>query len=693
MKRNLIQRFNQLNKNPRLINSLVMFCAMILIFILLSKSIFDGYYDYQIGDTAKEDIYLKMDVLDQIETDRLVTLAIENTEPVTYIDFSKLVEAKKTLTDFFQTLTDIKTMYAEDKEMLQKVYAGIEKDNAFSLDEDELFMLSTLSGSRTEILRNYAIDITSENMSAGVSANNKSEMDDNIDAFIDDLVDLRDIERTVLKKLVHGAMVVNQFINIEKTTEKQNDAAAKVDEVTYRKGSLIVYKDDILTDKQIQLLKDGEMLYTSIDYAWTMVLGIGILLVLLWFTLHFFLYEFKKDVLYSKEKYGLLMSAFLLTILTSPIFNNISPYFIPVPIFGILTSIMLSATIAVPFGIVLIMILSFWHGLSIHITMMYLLGLLFCTLMSKNIRQRSQLLMNGIYTGLAMTLYILSSYLIFRLDLETLPLILVYVMGNGILSAILSIGIMPIFETIFNILTPFKLLELSNPNKDILKQLMLEAPGTYHHSILVGNLAETAAHDIGADSVFARVAAFYHDIGKLERPYYFKENQFAGENPHDMLPPQVSANILKQHVEYGVTLAQKHKLPREIIDIIKTHHGTTAIKYFFHLEQQKNENVDVKPFLYEGPRPTKKEAVIIMLADSVEAAVRTLEHPNKENVTALVDKIVKQKIDEGQLDQAHISLKEIDIVKLSFIKVLSGIFHERVVYPDIEIPQVKREEN
>lgn len=693
MKFKPFRHLKKLNNNPRLVNSFVMMGSLILIFFLLSTNLFNGYYDYEVGAIAKEDIYLDKDVVDVSETQALKAGAIANTESITYVDFSKLVEARRDLTEFFNTLSELKVTYADDTTLLQRVYAGIEKENAYGLAEDELTMLASLSQSKTDILQNYATDITSENMSNGIDADNKAKVDQDIDSFIEALSDLRDVEKDVLRKLVHGVVVINEFVDVEATREKQDQAVAKVSDVVYKKGSLIAYKGESISQDQYDLLKDGQMLYASIDYAWLMVLGIGIFLITLWLILHFFLYEFKKHILYSREKYGLLITAMLLNILLSPIFVTLSPYFVPVPLFGMLVSIMLSSTVAVPFGIMIILILAIWHNFSFALTAMYLLGLIFSTLLSKNIRQRSQLLMNGIYTSLIMAVFTTAYFLINRTNFDSLPLAMVFIFGNGILCAILTIGVMPIFEAVFNILTPFKLLELSNPNKEILKQLMLEAPGTYHHSILVGNMAETAAHDIGADSVFARVASFYHDIGKLERPYYFKENQFAGENPHDMLPPIVSANIVKQHVIYGKELAKKHKLPEEIINIISSHHGTTVIKYFYHLEKQKNEDASLEAFTYEGPKPVSKEAVIIMLADSVEAAVRTLESPNKSSVSDLIDKIIGQKMDEGQFDDSNISLRELQVVKQSFVKVLSGIFHERIAYPDVEIPSKKERDS
>jgi putative nucleotidyltransferase with HDIG domain len=688
----LKHHYKRLQQNPKLINGVVMACSLCLVFFLLTRVVLSGLYNYEIGSEVKEDIYLKADVVDTLETEALKTQAIEKTEPITYIDFSKLVEAKKKLTDYFTTLSEIKQTYADDRELLTRVYAGIEKDNAFDLTEDELHTMALLSQERTAVLQNYAVDITSENMANGISNATLVEASSKIDSFITELTDLREVEQTILKKLVHGALTVNRFIDVDATTEKQNAAAEQVNDVVYKKGMPLAYKGELLTAKQYQILADGEMLYASIDYAWMIFLGIGLIVLLLWLIMHFYLFEYYPSVLASAKKYGLLMASFTFVLLLTPFFNNVSPYLIPLPLFSMLISIMLSPAIAVPFGIGLLIIVTLWHNLSVGLSIMYLLGIIFSTLLSKNIRQRSQLMMNGVYTALVMSFFIIAWVLFNRMDINTLLVTLLMTMSNGIICAIITIGVMPIFESLFGILTPLRLLELSNPNRDILKRLMLEAPGTYHHSILVGNMAETAAHDIGADNVLARVASFYHDIGKLERPYFFKENQIAGENPHDMLPPQISAGIIKQHVAHGLSLAKRHKLPVEIQSVITSHHGTSIIKYFYHLEQQKNEHVDYKTFAYDGPKPKTREEVIIMLADSVEAAVRTLDNPTKAAVRTLIDKIVDQKREEEQLNESDITLKELEVVKDSFIKVLSGIFHERIAYPDVELPQREKED-
>ena len=232
---------------------------------------------------------------------------------------------------------------------------------------------------------------------------------------------------------------------------------------------------------------------------------------------------------------------------------------------------------------------------------------------------------------------------------------------------------------------------MSNPNQPLLKRLLLEAPGTYHHSIIVGNLSEAAAEAIKANPLIARVGAYYHDVGKLKRPYLFKENQMGGENPHDKLNPNLSTLIITNHVKHGMELGKKYKVPGIIKDIIKQHHGTTLVAFFYHkaLNGENPELVQEKSFRYEGPKPQSKEAAIIMIADSVEAAVRSMVEPSKGKIEGLVRKIIQDKLKDGQLDECDLTLKELNTIANSFLNVLTGIFHERIEYPNLDIKELK----
>jgi putative nucleotidyltransferase with HDIG domain len=256
---------------------------------------------------------------------------------------------------------------------------------------------------------------------------------------------------------------------------------------------------------------------------------------------------------------------------------------------------------------------------------------------------------------------------------------------SGLIAAMVASLLLPLFEWLFEITTSIRLLELSNLNLPLLRQLAERAPGTYHHSIMVGMLAETAAEAIGADALFTRVACYYHDIGKSIRPTYFVENQSPNENRHDGLSPKMSSIVLVNHVKQGIELARQHKLPPRIISIIPQHHGTGLMKYFYYKARTKAGDVDSaaleREFRYPGPKPQTKEAAIIMIADSVEAAARTVQHPTPTKLRNMIDTIIMRIRDDGQFDECDITLRELRIVAESFVKVLVGIHHHRIAYP------------
>ncbi|MDA8096309.1 MAG: HDIG domain-containing protein, partial [Clostridia bacterium] len=236
---------------------------------------------------------------------------------------------------------------------------------------------------------------------------------------------------------------------------------------------------------------------------------------------------------------------------------------------------------------------------------------------------------------------------------------------------------------------------LSNPSQPLLRQLLLEAPGTYHHSIIVGNLAEAAADAVGGDSVAVRVGAYYHDVGKIRRPYFFIENQMSAENPHDKIAPGLSTLILTSHVKDGVEMAREHKLPGKIVDIIEQHHGTSIINYFYHkaLEQDEKNVVKADDFRYEGPKPQTREAAIVMLADAVEAGVRSLSNPTEGKIEGLVRKIVKDKLDDGQLEECDLNFQDLNRISSAFVRILTGIFHRRIEYPDAKDVERRKARN
>jgi putative nucleotidyltransferase with HDIG domain len=254
---------------------------------------------------------------------------------------------------------------------------------------------------------------------------------------------------------------------------------------------------------------------------------------------------------------------------------------------------------------------------------------------------------------------------------------------NGIISSIFAIGSLAYLESLFGITSAIKLLELSNPNHPLLKRLLIEAPGTYHHSIMVGNLAEAAAEAVGGDPLLSRVGAYYHDIGKVKRPYFFAENQFAGENPHDKIAPGLSTLIITTHVKDGVELAKEHRLPDVVVDLIRQHHGTDLVRYFFHRAKENGrENLSERDFRYSGPKPQSKETAIVMIVDSVEAAFRVVSSRDEDSIRDLVTKIANRKMQQGELDRSGLTIGELKKITDTLTHILKSSVHQRIAYPE-----------
>ncbi|MCL2497441.1 MAG: HDIG domain-containing protein, partial [Symbiobacteriaceae bacterium] len=255
---------------------------------------------------------------------------------------------------------------------------------------------------------------------------------------------------------------------------------------------------------------------------------------------------------------------------------------------------------------------------------------------------------------------------------------------SGLIDSILALGLLPFLEGTFQLISSLKLLELGNPNHPLLRTLMMEAPGSYQHSIMVANLAEVVCDEIKANSLLARVGASFHDVGKTKRPIFFVENQHNRENPHDQLRPAVSAAILFAHVKDGLELGKEHKLPEQILQFIRSHHGTSEAGYFYRravAEAGEGEEVQMADFCYPGPKPPNKEVAVVMLADACEATVRTLQVPSEENITKTVERICRERLNNGQLDDCDLTIRDLNRVMATLTKTLMSVYHRRITYP------------
>lgn len=302
------------------------------------------------------------------------------------------------------------------------------------------------------------------------------------------------------------------------------------------------------------------------------------------------------------------------------------------------------------------------------------------------VRNRPSILRAGLFASLSGTVAIVALHLLMSAegDLRLLLQSVGFGLLSGLLSAVLTIGFLSLFETAFDILSPLRLLELSNPNHPLLRKLLVEAPGTYHHSVMVANLAEAAAEAIGADGLLARVGAYYHDIGKTKRPQFYIENQMQMENPHDKISPHLSKTIILSHPKDGVEMLEEHRIPKPIRDIAAQHHGTTLLKYFYHKAKEINGENQVleEDFRYPGPKAQFKEAAIVGIADGIEAAVRSLSRPTPGRIESIVRKVIRERLEDGQFNDCDLTMKELELIAQSMCETLQGIFHVRIEYPE-----------
>jgi cyclic-di-AMP phosphodiesterase PgpH len=496
--------------------------------------------------------------------------------------------------------------------------------------------------------------------------------------------------------LVKTILKANKAIDMQMTKAKRDKAYsdAMLDKkFIIKKDDRILSSGDTVTVDKYEVLKALNLLEDS-NYDFTLASGIFIVLLLLSILLIIYMNHFCKKNLYSRNDIILMSLIIILSILLARWLNEYSSLAIPVFIATLLISILLDLKLAIIVNFILTIAISLiTNGNLLFIYMSLISGTLAAFFVSKA-HQRSRLLMTGLVIAGVNVLLIVSYGIINKSEISVIVSNSEIVSANGIISIVITLGSLPFWESLFNIISPLKLLELANPNQPLIKRLLMEAPGTYHHSLMVGNLAEVATEAIGGNSLLARVGAYFHDIGKLKRPNFFKENQLS-DNPHDRMTANLSTLVITSHTRDGVELAEKFKIPLAIREIVNQHHGNTLVAYFYHKAKKgdKGEEVKQENFRYEGPKPTTKEAAVVMLADSVEAAVRSMIDKTEGKIEGLVRKIIKDKLDDGQLDQCNITLKDLDDVAKAFMKVFSGFFHEREEYPETkQQPKEKGEE-
>jgi putative nucleotidyltransferase with HDIG domain len=449
---------------------------------------------------------------------------------------------------------------------------------------------------------------------------------------------------------------------------------------------LIIGKGERVTKahlSQLNQLAKGETGRNKIVYLGGIILLLFIFVVMI----PVYLTTYRKRIFAETKNLYLICIIVLLAVFlakaitTSP---DLPSYFIPIAATTMLVAILLDEGVAFMLSIMLSIFAGVIAGNNFNVMVVSLVGSVGGVYFIKGVRRRSHILKAGLFVGLSKFAVICGIGLLNTLE----PNIFLKEASWGIASGIASSGILMVlllvFESLFKITTDFTLLELSDLNHPLLKKMVLNAPGTYHHSLVVGNLAEAASDAIGANSLLARVGAYYHDIGKIEKAEYFSENESSHKTAHEKLTPSMSALIIQSHVKDGIELAKKHNLNRTIVDFIAQHHGTGLIYYFYQraLEKVKDEDVlKEEAFRYPGPKPQTKETAIVLLADAVEASSRTLDDPTPSRIKGLVQKLINNKFIDNQLDECDLTLKDLNKIAAAFVRILTGIFHTRVEYP------------
>jgi cyclic-di-AMP phosphodiesterase PgpH len=497
------------------------------------------------------------------------------------------------------------------------------------------------------------------------------------------------------------AVIQNEFYDPNATEELRQQAVEGVEPVKILQGQILVQEGQLISRdiyRQLELvgLLDNE---NSIKPF----LGLGLIIAILLGGLYYYFHvlDVSREL---KQSYLLIFSIlFILSILIMKLISLFKQfeyteigYLFPAAMGTMLIKLLINERLAIAFSVIMAICGSiiFNEGitgtLQITVAIYIILSGLASVLFLSTPNHRTKILQAGLLVA-AVNIIVILALMFLRNGQYSGMEYGFYFIGalvSGIGSAVLAIGMLPFFEAGFGILSTMKLIELSNPNHLLLRKILTEAPGTYHHSIMVANLAETACEAIGANGLLARVGCYYHDIGKTKRPHFFIENQMNIDNPHDRIPPQTSRNIIIAHATDGAELLRKNRMPKEIIDIAEQHHGTTLLQFFVHKAKQAGIEVNEEDYRYPGPKAQTKETAIIGIADSVEAAVRSMVHPTHEQIETLVRKIIADRLQDDQLSECDITLKELETVAHSLCETLKGIFHSRIEYPEISKQKV-----
>ena len=661
-------------------------------------------YDLRIGSISHVTVDATKDVVDEVTTEEKRNAAAETVEPKYVFQQGVKEEVLSSLSDVFQELRTIQqyglTLRPSSDENRVPVRPFSEEEidyaltlvNTLDLDRTQLTTLLRVDTSAFEEMVSTVTVAVENSLNATISEGQVSKSIQTIQQIVGYKLDVS-LMQNIIPTVLNTCIKPNMTIDQEATEEARQKAMEAVEPVIYLQGQNIVREGDRITHSQLEMLRSLGLLNDD-HYDYSVYGGALIITVLSMLVLLMMLRLLMKDVLTDIRRLSVILIILILCFGSASIATLLpSIYIIPIALGTILGTVLIGyragLALCIPLALLFAGITTSCSTTTFYDVVLIMFNALAGGAVTiwflKGRPQRVRVLVSGVISAMVIVITIFGIKLLTSAETLDISQTVIWAVAGSLLSGMLAVALQPIFEGVFHLATPSRLLEITNPNHPLMKRLMLEATGTYHHSIIVANLAEAAADQIGANAYLARAGAYYHDVGKLKRPGYFSENQ-RGSNPHEKTDPYVSAAILTSHTKDGALIAQKEHLPPEVQDIILQHHGVTPVMFFYHkaLQMADGKHVDINDFRYSGPKPQTKEASIVMLADTIEAAVRSMKDPTPKAIDQYIERLIRGKLEDGQLSDCPLSLRDIDLICSAFSGILRGVYHERIEYPKVQ---------
>lgn len=661
----------------------------LLIYAILVGSVLPPKYSFVVGQTSPVTVVAPVTTVDSMKTEAARKQAMDKVQPQ-YVQSTEVETiALSKLDQLFATAQQVvadKTLNASER--LTSLAAAAPK----GVTQAPLRVLAARNPQQLALLQSVSDRIV-QNLLGGQFS---PESDQQKLLLVDRQLlpfDLDRVSQLVVQNLVMSVLQPNMIYEKAATNALRQQAARAVPDIYVHQGDLLVSRNGIVTPLVQSRLRDVGLYSNASDYG--IALGFALFVAISMGLLAAYIERRsprrRLDNLMLVVLGLILLLMAVMISLTKGIINAGGPvssaYLVPISLGAMLISVLMDSSLAVVASFYLSLLFGAALGFDYWFAFMGFVSSLVGAYSVARVTHRGTFMragffVSGINLGAIATMYFLRPG--HGTDWHQFALEAGLGLLNGIISAILTMGILPFIESGFGLLTAIHLLELSNPNNPLLRKVLLEAPGTYHHSLIVGNLAEAAAEIVGADPLICRVGAYYHDVGKTRRPMFFVENQMTKDNPHDKIAPSLSHLIITSHVSDGLEMLTRAGLPKPIRDVCATHHGTTALWYFYNKarEQDKNGTVKMDDFRYPGPKPKTRECAIVMICDAVEAAVRSMSRPTPGRVEGVIRKIIRDRLEDGQLDECDLTLQDLDVMVGAFMKTLKGIYHARIEYPD-----------